>query len=133
MIVGTFRYDPPSDTYSGFIRTLSMARHNVMLQPLRKSGDREPDYRVVQEVDGGVVELGAAWQRVSDRQQAYLSVSLDDPALSRPLSLALFLDDRDATANLVWNRPAQKPAPDAGPRRGGTHAPRPGTRRPANG
>lgn len=85
MIIGNFRFDAAADTYTGEIRTLHIQRSGVVLRPLRKTNDREPDYRIVQHADGGSVELGAAWRRRTDKGQDYLSVLLDDPTLPQPL------------------------------------------------
>jgi len=67
----------------------------VELRPIDKASDKEPDYRVVQERDGVIVEFGAAWKRSSGKDRDFLSVLLDDPALPASLNAALFLSDRD--------------------------------------
>jgi uncharacterized protein (DUF736 family) len=134
MIVGNFSYDPDHDTYTGEIATLTLQRSNVVFRPTGKTGEREPDYRIVQERDGVlVVELGAAWKRSSERGRDFLSVMLDDPALPASLYAALFLSDRDDTATLVWQRQTKKaPAPEAEPatsrprRPAAARGPRPG-------
>jgi uncharacterized protein (DUF736 family) len=114
MIIGHFTYDLDHDTYADEITTLTLQRSNVVFRPTAKSGDREPDYRVVQERDGAMVEFGAAWKRGSDRRGAFLSVVLDDPALLSSLNAALFHSDPDKRATLVWQRPTRKtPATEA--------------------
>jgi uncharacterized protein (DUF736 family) len=116
MIVGNFSYDAGRDTYTGEITTLTLQRSNVVFRPTDKAGDREPDYRIVQERDGAVVEFGAAWKRSSDKGRDFLSVMLDDPALPASLHAAVFLSDRDDSATLVWQRQARKgPAAEAEP------------------
>jgi uncharacterized protein (DUF736 family) len=116
MIIGTFSYDPEHDIYSGEITTLTLQRTNVSLCPTHKSGEKEPDYRIVQDRDGGTVEFGAAWKRSSERGRAFLSIVLDDPALSSLLNVALFPSERDDTATLVWQRPVRRaPAAEADP------------------
>jgi uncharacterized protein (DUF736 family) len=116
MIVGNFSYDPDHDTYSGEITTLTLQRSNVIFRPTGNIGEREPDYRIVQERDGAIVEFGAAWKRSSERGRDFLSVMLDDPALSASLYAALFFSERDNTATLVWQRQTKKaPAADAEP------------------
>jgi uncharacterized protein (DUF736 family) len=116
MIVGNFSYDPDRDTYSGEITTLTLQRSNVVFRPTGKTGDREPDYRVVQERDDAIVEFGAAWKRSSEKGRDFLSVMLDDPALPASLNAALFPSDRDDSATLVWQRQAKKaPAAAAEP------------------
>src|SRR5262249_17867690 len=108
MIIGSFTYDPASDTYSGEIRTLTLQRH-LVLRPTVKRGEREPDYPIVADGDGTPIEFGAAWKRQSERGQDFLSIVLDDPALRGPMNAALFIRDRDNSSNLVWTRPAPRP------------------------
>jgi uncharacterized protein (DUF736 family) len=116
MIVGNFSYDSDHDTYSGEITTLTLQRSNVIFRPTGNTGEREPDYRIVQEHDGALVEFGAAWKRSSERGRDFLSVMLDDPALSASLYAALFFSERDNTATLVWQRQTKKaPAAEAEP------------------
>jgi uncharacterized protein (DUF736 family) len=108
MLIGNFTYDAGEDTYSGDITTLSMQRSGVQLRPNKKTGDWDPDYRMIAEMDGGTVEFGAAWKRKSEKGRPFLSVALDDPALSSPVNAALFLDEDGEAAALVWNRPKRK-------------------------
>ena len=116
MIVGNFTYNPDRDTYSGDITTLTLQRSLVVFRPTDKTGDKEPDYRIVQERDGDIVEFGAAWKRSSEKGRDFLSVMLDDPALPTSLYAALFFSDRDSKATLVWQRQAKKaPAAETKP------------------
>jgi uncharacterized protein (DUF736 family) len=108
MIIGNFKYDAKADTYAGDVTTLTFQRNNVELRPVKKSSDKEPDYRVVAQTSFGTVEFGAAWQRKSERGQEFLSVSIDDPALPGAMNAALFTDEDGKTAALVWNRPKRK-------------------------
>jgi len=108
MIIGNFRLEDGS--YRGDITTLTLQRTNVVLRPTSKAGEREPDYRIVQETEAGTVELGAAWKRRSELGREYLSVVLDDPALPTSVNAAMFLADHEDTATLVWQRPVKKPA-----------------------
>jgi uncharacterized protein (DUF736 family) len=112
MIIGNFTYDKKNDTYLGDIVTLSFEKHSVGFIPTRKSGDKEPDYRVTAPGEIGPVELGAAWKRTSERGQAFVSVALDGPLLSAPFNAALFPDE-EGMATLVWNRPKKKAKADA--------------------
>jgi uncharacterized protein (DUF736 family) len=117
-IIGNFAYDSTQDTYFGAIATLTVHRQEVMLCPTNKSHDREPDYRITQEQDGGTVEIGAGWKRSSERGRAFISIVLDDPALPAPISAAMFLTDQGDKATLVWQRaPKKAPAPEAEPGR----------------
>lgn len=104
MIIGNFNHDAKADTYAGDITTLTFHRNNVQLRPVDKSSDKEPDYRVVAQTALGTVEFGAAWKRTSEKGQDFLSVSIDDPALSGAVNAALFPGESSETAVLVWNR-----------------------------
>jgi len=128
MIIGNFTYRADSDTYAGDISTLSLHRSLVELRPTDKTGDKEPDYRVVQERDGVIVEFGAAWKRSSGKGREFLSILLDDPALPGSLNAALFFSDRDDRATLVWQRQAKK-APVAEPEPAKSRARRPAAAR----
>jgi uncharacterized protein (DUF736 family) len=97
-------------SYRGDITTLTLQRTNVVLRPTSKGGEREPDYRIVQETEAGTVELGAAWKRRSEGGRDFLSVVLDDPALPTFVNVAMFMADHEDTAMLVWQRPAKKAA-----------------------
>jgi uncharacterized protein (DUF736 family) len=108
MIIGNFKYDAKADTYAGDVTTLTFHRSNVQIRPVEKTVDKEPDYRVVAQTPLGTVEFGAAWKRVSERGQDFLSVAIDDPSLVGALNAALFLAPSGETATLVWSRPKRK-------------------------
>src|SRR4051812_25068079 len=114
MIIGSFKYDKKSDTYTGDIQLLSTQGFNVSFTPNAKSGEKEPDYRVTFErIKDAAVEIGAAWKRQSEKGQAFLSVSIDDPAWPAALNAALFPSNDGKTASLVWSRPKGKAKPEA--------------------
>jgi uncharacterized protein (DUF736 family) len=131
MIIGVFNCDPDQNTYAGEITTLTLRRTGVMFLPTEKTGDKEPDYRIVHDFDEMQVDLGAAWKRTSDRERSYLSVTLDDPALPASINAALFTSEENGQATLVWQRQPKKAlVPEAKPatqraRRPSGHAPRP--------
>jgi len=108
MIIGNFIHDAKANTYAGSVTTLTFQRNDVRLIPVKKSAKKEPDYRIVAETAFGSVEFGAAWKRKSERGQDFLSVSIDDPALSGALNAALFPSENGDTAALVWSRPKRK-------------------------
>lgn len=108
MIIGIFNLDKKSGIYAGDITTLTVQRNAVYFKPNEKSGDKEPDYRIVAQGGAGFVELGAAWKRTSEKGQDFLSVSLDDPSLPASLNAALFTAEDGKTAQLVWTRPKSK-------------------------
>jgi uncharacterized protein (DUF736 family) len=121
MIIGNFTRDAKADTYTGDITTLTFHRNNVQLRPVDKSSEKEPDYRVVVQTALGTVEFGAAWKRRSEKGQDFLSVSIDDPALSGALNAALFPGETSETAVLVWNR--KKPEKGETPAQSGAEKP----------
>jgi len=106
MLIGNFKYDRKADTYTGDITTLTLHRAGVQFKPVDKNGEREPDYRVFASSEAGSVEFGAAWKRTSDKGQDFLSIVLDDPALSVSLNARMFIDKDPA--QLVWSRPSKK-------------------------
>jgi uncharacterized protein (DUF736 family) len=115
MIIGNFKRNEEADTYTGDVTTLTFQRANVQLTPNEKSGEREPDYRVVAATASGTVEFGAAWKKTSEKGQDYLSVAIDDPALPGSLNAALFPSQDGETAALVWTRPKQGAAKTEAP------------------
>lgn len=110
--IGNFIYEAKTDTYAGNITTLTVVRSDVRLVPNKKSGDKQPDYRVIGETPHGSVEFGSAWKKTSERGQDFLSVSIDDPALPASLNAALFTAEDGESATLVWTRskPGKKKA-----------------------
>jgi uncharacterized protein (DUF736 family) len=113
MIIGNFRTE--DSTYRGDITTLTLHRTNVVLRPTNKTGEREPDYRIVQETDTGTVDLGAAWKRRSEGGREFLSVVLDDHALPSSVNAAMFIADHEDAATLVWQRqPKKSPSTEPG-------------------
>lgn len=109
-IIGMFKHDAKTDSYTGEIATLTFSRKDVQFKTNEKSSDKEPDYRIVGKTAHGTVEFGAAWKRKSEKGQAFLSVAIDDPALTGPLNAALFTAEEGDTATLVWTRPKAKKA-----------------------
>ena len=109
-IIGNFVRDAKTDTYTGEIVTLTFNRSDVQIKPNEKAGDNRPDYRVIGQTPHGTVEFGAAWKRTSEAGRDYLSVEIDDPALSGSMNAALFIAENGDTATLRWTRPRPKKA-----------------------
>ena len=110
MIIGAFTHNKAKDTYTSEIKTLTLHRPKVAFRPTEGKTGKGPDYRVVLDGGPGAVELGAAWKRTSEADREFLSISLDDPALPRPLSAALIPAEDGAGAILIWSRPAKRQA-----------------------
>ncbi len=90
--------------FKGQLKTLSIQTPVEIIPNTRKSGDRQPDYRVM----AGGVEVGAGWNRVSESSgNEYVSLSLAAPEfgprrLYANLGRAAGQDDDDAFA-IIWN------------------------------
>ncbi len=110
MIIGNFTYNKAKDSFSGEIKTLTLQRSKVTIRPVEGRNGKGPHYRVILEGAPGAVELGAAWNRTSEAGRAFLSVSLDDPALDHPLNAALMPSDDGQGAILIWSRLAKREA-----------------------
>ena len=90
--------------FKGQLKTLSIRADIEIVPNTRKSGDTQPDYRVL----SGGVELGAGWNRRSETSgNDYVSLSLAAPEfgprrLYANLGRAAGQDDDDAFA-IIWN------------------------------
>jgi uncharacterized protein (DUF736 family) len=124
MIIGNFSYDPAVDTYRGDFCTLAFRQAHMIIHPNAKSGDKEPDYRVILHAPKGP-EIGAGWKRTSEGGKPFVSVVIDDPALPSPIHAALFLAEQENTARLVWSRSKKEPAAGAPKTGRQRRAPRP--------
>jgi uncharacterized protein (DUF736 family) len=105
--IGHFRRD--GDGFTGRIDTLALDL-TISLIPAEKFSAKAPDYIA----RTGERECGAAW-RVSDASGAVLSLKLDDPTWSEPVSGRIMAAE-DGALPFVWFRrseapPADKPQP----------------------
>jgi uncharacterized protein (DUF736 family) len=113
MIIGNFTYMKGPDTYVGELATLSVAARKVVFQPNEAKTDKTPSYRVIGPSKTGDVELGAAWKKRTEEGRDYLSVKLDDPALTTPINCALVASaDHVEGFILVWSRDSRKAKAD---------------------
>lgn len=110
MIIGNFTYNPSKDSYVGEIKTLTLLRSKVAFRPTESKSEKAPHYRVIVEGTPGAIELGAAWKKVSEAGREFLSVSIDDPALNRPLNAALMPSEKGDSAILIWSRVTKRGA-----------------------
>src|SRR5689334_8897732 len=110
MIIGNFTYNQAKDTYAGEIKTLTLLRNKVVFRPAESKTEKGPHYRVIVEGAPGAVELGAAWKRKSEAGREFLSVTLDDPALSHALNAALMPSENGESAILIWSRADKRKA-----------------------
>jgi uncharacterized protein (DUF736 family) len=92
------------DGFKGQLKTLSIRTEIEIVPNTRKSGDTQPDYRVL----SGAVEVGAGWNRRSETSgNDYVSLSLAAPEFGprriyANLGRAAGQDDDGAFA-IIWN------------------------------
>lgn len=94
--IGTF--SKADDGFTGVIKTLSV-NVKAKLVAVEAEGDNSPNYRIY----AGDVELGAAWNKTSQADKAYVSVKLDDPSLPAPIHASLH-EGEGGRYNLIWTR-----------------------------
>lgn len=98
--IGNFkRMDDGS--YRGDIATLAIKVSDVRIAEIDNPVENGPSHRVY---GANGAEIGAAWSRVSEAKQPYLSVKLDDPSFPEAVYGAL-VESRDGGFSLIWNRP----------------------------
>ncbi|MEH6688348.1 DUF736 domain-containing protein [uncultured Halopseudomonas sp.] len=95
--IGTFTAE--KNGFTGTLRTLAL---NVKLKfvPNDKGSENAPDYRLLA---ANGLEIGAAWQKVSQAERPYLSVTLDDPSFPATV-YARLIEGEDGKHNLLWSR-----------------------------
>ena len=86
--------------WQGTIRTFSHTLKARFVPNDDRRSEAAPDFHIVT----AQCDLGAAWVRRKADQTEYLSVQLDDPAFTKPISAALFYSADKAEANLIWRR-----------------------------
>lgn len=105
-VIGVF-HSTKDGGWTGTLRSLSLDARLRFVPNDNRPNDAAPAFRIF----AGEFEVGAAWRRQSAGEQPrdYLSVSLEDPALSQPISAALF-EAGPNEAHLVWSRRRIAPA-----------------------
>ncbi len=100
-LVGIFT--PAKD--GGWIGSLHTLTMNIKLRFV-PNDDRDNEQAPAFRIFSGRSEIGAAWRQRSNGEEAreYLSVRLDDPSWSDPISMALFETEDSKEARLVWSR-----------------------------
>ena len=107
MIIGTFT-KTEDGVFEGEINTLTL-NAELRIKPVEKSGDNGPDFRVYRSDTD--VEVGAGWQKTSQKGNPYGSINIDDPVFPHPMWTALTKRD-DGGYDLKWSRPRPKTDPD---------------------
>jgi uncharacterized protein (DUF736 family) len=102
-IIGIFK--ATTNGYEGKIETLTIKAH-VIIEPAKKSNDNQPDFRVFHVTTEFKSDIGAAWKKTSQRDQAeYLSVSIDDISFPAKAHCRLVKTGTEKGHTLFWERP----------------------------
>ena len=99
--------------YEGIIETATLDIRISIVPAEQSDADKAPDWRVHRGDGGEGPEIGAGWKRTGERAGDYISLVIDDPALSHPIRANMFRDDDDGTSwSLHWNRPTKRSGKD---------------------
>ena len=91
--------------FVGRVHTLTLYRELTIVPAEPSEAENAPDYRVHHGAEDGP-EIGAGWKRTGERAGEYISLLIDDPALSQPIRANLFRDDDTGSSwSLHWSRP----------------------------
>lgn len=101
MNIGSFKQQENGD-YIGQIDTFGYTAASVTIEAITTKGSG-PDY-IVHTPTG---ELGAAWKKVSEKGNNYLSVSFKGPLVQGPIYAALVATNEKGTFALVWSEPRE--------------------------
>ena len=108
--IGTFKRTKTG--FSGHIRTLALDAKLILVPVAKSDAENAPDYRVhLGDSDGPEIgpEIGAAWKRTGEKAGDYISLLIDDPALTQPIRANLFQSSDDKSAWILnWNRPPKR-------------------------
>lgn len=90
--------------FVGRVHTLTLYRELIIVPAEPSDADNAPDYRV-HHGDHDGPEVGAGWKRTGERAGVYVSLLIDDPALSQPIRANLFQNgDEESSWSLHWTR-----------------------------
>ncbi len=95
------------EDFEGAIVTLTINRFVRFIHESNRSNENGPSHRIFASETGG--EIGAAWPQRTNDDRAYLSVKLDDPSFTAPVSAMLF-EDEGGGHSLYWSRPRRQGA-----------------------
>ncbi len=93
--------------YHGRIQTLTL-KLDVAVVATGNDAGSVPDYRIHADSENGP-EVGAGWKRSSQKAGEYISVTLEDPALARPIHASLFQNGDDPSSwSMHWSRQRER-------------------------
>jgi len=99
MLIGTFEKD--RDGYYGKIKTM-LLNISVSIKPIKSNNnEKAPTHRIYSKSQSGV-EIGVGWFGKSKNGNEYMSIKLDCPSLSKPISANLI--EKNGKYLLLWDR-----------------------------
>ena len=104
-VIGEFATNG-NNSIAGYVRTLTVG-FKARLNPIERVSRDAPDFRITA---GNGVEVGAGWKATSDDGEEYISVKMDDPSFTAPISAALWPNEKEGEYALIWNRPKKRDA-----------------------
>lgn len=111
MKIGTLarKLDGQSSILVGALDTLDLSL-SIRLEPTGDGADsKRPSHRILAvRRDGTLVEVGAAWTKAATRADGppteFLSLTIDDVSMEKPLNVAAFTDDNGASYAITFRR-----------------------------
>lgn len=98
--------------YQGHIHTALLDADLVFVPAGRSDAENAPDYRIHLDDEHGP-EIGAGWKQSGERAGPFVSVLIDDPALTQPIRARLFQADADGPRwALHWTRQKKRAEQD---------------------
>ena len=76
----------------------------MTLEPNRNGSARAPAFRILH----GLVEIGMAFKKTSDKGNEYLLCLIDDPTFANPIWANLITSNKGDQLRLMWDRPKAK-------------------------
>jgi uncharacterized protein (DUF736 family) len=102
-LIGTFV--PTPNGFTGRIQTLLLDAEVTLSEIREPIGDNPPDYLITLGKHGEGSFIGTGRKRKMEKGGAFISIRIDDPALSQPMFAGLFPAEKsNALFNLYWTR-----------------------------
>lgn len=107
MIIGSFQ--SADDGFAGHIRTLLLDVMIAIVPAQPSDTDNAPAWRVLLVEADNRIEIGAGWERRSERAGSYVALQIDDPVLGMPIRANLLRSvQNEDEYHLLWSRPAPR-------------------------
>jgi uncharacterized protein (DUF736 family) len=108
MRLGKFTQDAEGN-FHGTLKAYGLPETPVIFSP-QASQKGKPYFEIIADPANGAFDGGAAFPKQKGDME-YLSVTLESPLFPMPVNAGLFQDKANPQIyNLIWDRPAQRPA-----------------------